>query len=193
MSPYLLVGETERLVIRPYELDDYEAWIEPYQQRLPSQHRHDDGWTDMSDYTYGMYQERVERFRKLAERDIAYIFGVFRKQDGACLGGVDLATLIRDEFQWARMGYALHNQYWRKGYGKEAASKLLDIAFYELRFHRVEVQINEDNAASIGLAKSIGMEYECTRKGFIYEFNEWTDSMIFYKNTDNPAPPIYGV
>ncbi len=34
---------------------------------------------------------------------------------------VDFSTLARDDFQWGgRIGYTIHNQYWRIGYGKEA-------------------------------------------------------------------------
>ncbi|KAB2330808.1 GNAT family N-acetyltransferase [Cytobacillus depressus] len=96
---------------------------------------------------------------------------------------VDFSTLARDDFQWGRIGYTIHNQYWRKGYGKEAVNEALKIAFKYLNFHRIEAHINIDNSASINLAESVGMEYECTRKGFIFEFGEWTDNLIYFKNS----------
>ncbi|MGZ9585715.1 GNAT family N-acetyltransferase [Paenibacillus marinisediminis] len=189
MTPFNIAGETERLIIRPYELGDYSNWLEQLHKRKLAVHKHDSGWQNMSGYTEEQYQARVEHFQKLAADDVAYVFGIFRKKDGVSLGGVDVATLIRGEFQWARMGYALHNQHWGQGYGKEAASKLLELALMELKFHRIEAHINIDNPASIALAKSIGMEFECTRKGFIYEFGAWTDNLIYVKNADDPAPP----
>jgi [ribosomal protein S5]-alanine N-acetyltransferase len=59
----------------------------------------------------------------------------------------------------------------------------LNIAFNPLKYHRVEAHINLDNSVSIKLAESAGMEFECKRKGFIFEFGEWTDNLIYYKNS----------
>ena len=58
----------------------------------------------------------------------------------------------------------------------------LAIAFQHLKFHRIEAHINLDNAPSVKLAESVGMECECIRKGFIYEHDEWTDHLVYYKN-----------
>lgn len=33
------------------------------------------------------------------------------------------------------------------------------------------------------LAESIGMKFECMRKGYIYECGEWTDHLVYYKNS----------
>lgn len=104
---------------------------------------------------------------------MAYVFGVFRKLDHKHIGKVEFCTIIRDEFQWGLIGYRLHNQFWQKGYGKEAVKEALNIAFKNLHFHRIEAHINVDNTPSIKLAESVGMEFECTRKGFIFEFGEW--------------------
>ncbi len=96
---------------------------------------------------------------------------------------IDFSTIARDEFQWGRIGYTIHNQYWRKDYGKEAVKEAFNIAFTHLDFHRIEAHINIDNTPSIRLAESVGMQFECIRKGFIYEFDEWTDNLIYYKNS----------
>jgi [ribosomal protein S5]-alanine N-acetyltransferase len=177
-------SQTERLIVRPLKKADYENWLNEYEKRLPSQHRHDKGKIDMTECTKAWFDSLVDKHQELALEDIAHILGVFRKADGIHLGMVDFSTLARDEFQWGRIGYTIHNQYWRKGYGKEAVQEALNIAFNHLKFHRIEAHINLDNSASINLAESIGMKYECTRKGFIFEFGEWTDNLIYYKNAN---------
>lgn len=175
-------SKTERLEIRPLTTGDYESWLQGFTNRQPSQHRHDVGRTDMSDCTTEWFSHLVAKHQELALEDIAYIFAVFRKQDGAHIGMIDFSTLERDDFQWGRIGYTIHNQFWNMGYGKEAVKEALDIAYGQLDYHRIEAHINTDNEASIQLAKSVGMEYECTRKGFIFEFGEWTDNLIYFKN-----------
>ncbi|WP_080146949.1 GNAT family N-acetyltransferase [Marinilactibacillus piezotolerans] len=177
------VSETERLVIRPLQETDYENWLNEFENRKPSKHRHDQGKIDMSVCTSEWFDNLVDKHQNLADIDSAYIFGVFRKKDGTHIGMVDFSTLERGEFQWGRIGYTIHNQYWRKGYGKEAVREALYIAFNHLKFHRIEAHINLDNIASISLAESVGMEYESTRKGFIFEFGEWTDNLVYFKNS----------
>ncbi len=60
-----------------------------------------------------------------------------------------------------------------------------DIAFKELGFHRLEAHINLDNIASQKTAEVAGMQFECIRKGFIYEYDAWTDNVIYVINNTN--------
>lgn len=175
-------SETERLVIRPLQNEDYENWLHEFESRFPSRHRHDPGKIDMSDCTPEWFEQLVERHQELARTDAVYIFGVFRKEDGTHLGMIDIATLAREPFQWASFGYTIHNQHWRQGYGQEAVCEVLRMAAADLKFHRLEAHINVDNTPSIKLAERAGLEFECLRKGFIFENEEWTDHLVYYKN-----------
>ena len=178
------ISDTDRLVIRPLKKDDYENWLNEFKKRLPSQNRHDLGKLDMSECTLQWFHHLVDKHQELALSDAEYIFGVFRKEDGTHLGMIDFSTLARGEFQWGRIGYTIHNHHWRKGYGKEAVKEALNIAFKYLKYHRIEAHINLDNNPSIQLAQSVGMEYECIRKGFIFENEEWIDHLVYYKSLD---------
>ncbi|AIF42842.1 GNAT family acetyltransferase [Virgibacillus sp. SK37] len=176
-------SETERLIIRPLQNQDYERWMEGFRKRLPSQHKYDGNKMDMRGWTPRKFSEDVvAKLQRLADRDEAYVFGVFRKTDQKHIGKVELSTIMRDEFQWGLLGYTIHNQYWRNGYGKEAVKEALSLAFKDLHFHRIEAHINIDNKPSIKLAECAGMKFECVRKGFIYEFEEWTDNLVYFMN-----------
>jgi [ribosomal protein S5]-alanine N-acetyltransferase len=183
LNTFNYVAESERLVVRPLKEEDYKNWLNEFNNRLPSQHRHDKGKIDMSECTEEWFTNLVKKHQELALTDIAHVFGIFRKDNGTHLGMVDFSTLARDDFQWARIGYTIHNQHWRKGYGKEAVREALNIAFKDLNFHRIEAHINVDNTASMNLAESVGMKFECKRKGFIFEFGEWTDNLVYYINS----------
>ncbi|MBB6452667.1 RimJ/RimL family protein N-acetyltransferase [Salirhabdus euzebyi] len=178
------VSTTNRLIIRPLKFEDYKNWLHAFKNRFPSQHRYDEGRIDMSECTYEWYSALVAKHQYLALNDVAYVFGVFRKRDGAHLGMVDFSTLARSNFQWGRIGYGIHNQYWGNGYGKEAVKEALNIGFSHLHFHRIEAHINLDNIVSKKLAESVGMKFECIREGFIHEFGEWTDNLVYYVNAN---------
>ncbi len=174
--------ETDRLIIRLLEEEDYSSWLTQYENRLPSQHKYDEGKIDMSICTKEWFRDLVAEHFQMAVDDKVYIFGVFRKDDNAHIGFVDFSTIMRREFQWARFGYTIHNQFWKHGYGKEAVKAAIDLAFEKLNYHRIEAHINIDNVASIKLAESVGLVYECTRKGFIFENNHWTDHLVYVIN-----------
>ncbi|WP_037985859.1 GNAT family N-acetyltransferase [Thalassobacillus devorans] len=179
----MLQSETERLILRPLQNEDYEQWLEGFRNRLPSQYKYDGDGIDVDAWTQQKFNDVVARYKRLAERDELYVFGVFRKSDQKHIGSVEFSTIMRDEFQWGMLGYRIHNQFWKQGYGREAVKEGLSIAFRDLNFHRMEAHINVDNSPSIRLAESAGMDYECTRKRFIYEENDWTDNLIYYMNT----------
>lgn len=183
MERFTYKTETERLIIRPYIKEDYSNWLTQFENRMPSQHKYDDGKIDMSICTEEWFSDLVDNHQQMALDDKVFVFGVFRKEDNAHLGAIDFSTIMRDDFQWARIGYTIHNQFWRKGYGNESVKAAIILAFEELKYHRIEAHINLDNNPSIKLAEGVGMKFECIRKGFIYEFDEWTDNLIYFINS----------
>lgn len=98
---------------------------------------------------------------------------------------IDIVTIRRDNFQWGECGFFIHNQFWNNGYAYEAINKIIEVANKKLNFHRLEAHVNLDNTPSLNLLKKLNFEYECTRKGFIFEFGEWTDNHIYFINLHN--------
>ncbi|MFP7171571.1 GNAT family N-acetyltransferase [Terribacillus sp. 7520-G] len=172
-------ANADGILIRPLSKADYSKWFSGFSRRKFSQHPHDPGLPDMTGCTATWFSALVDKHQQLAADDKAYVFAVFRQADGAHLGMIDFSTLARDDFQWGRIGYTIHNQYWGNGYGKAAVRLALEAAMTELRYQRVEAHINLDNPQSIALAKSVGMRFECIRKGFIFENGQWTDHLVF--------------
>lgn len=185
MNRFRLAAESDQVMIRLHEEKDYENWYYHYQIRRPPQHKFDEGPLDLSRCTWEWFQAIVNQHQQLASQDISYVFGVFRRSDGAHLGVVDLSTLMRDHFQWGRVGYTIHNQFWRRGYAKESVRLLLKLAFHQLYFHRIEAHIDTENLPSVKVAQSAGMSLECVREAFLYDFNEWRNCYIYYQNKES--------
>lgn len=177
-------SETERLILRPLENDDYERWLEGFRNRLPKQYKHDEHKMDLDGWTQEKFNNVVNRHEQLAIQDDGYILSVFRKSDSKHLGMVGFWILMRREFQWGFLEYRIHNQYWQNGYGKESVKEGLNVAFKNLGFHRIEAHISIDNDPSIRLAERVGLSYECTRKQFIYESDCWADNLVYYMNAN---------
>lgn len=96
------------------EEEDYSSWLTQYENRLPSQHKYDEGKLDMSICTKEWFGDLVTKHHQMAEDDKVYVFGVFRKTDNMHIGFVDFSTIMREEFQWARIGYTIHNHFGEK-------------------------------------------------------------------------------
>lgn len=181
-NPDMLI-ETERLIIRPFVNDDYVNWYTQFDNRLPSQYKYDDGHPiDMISSTEEWFNDWINGFYECAIKDEMYILGIFRKEDGVNVGKIELIKILRMDYQWAMMGYSIHNQFWKEGYGTEGVLGATNSFFTDLGFHRIELHINMDNHPSIQLAERTGFLLECVRKEFSYEDNRWTDLLIYYKN-----------
>jgi len=77
------------------------------------------------------------------------------------------------------IGYALHPNYWGKGYMKETASKLIEYGFRKLNLHSIEANVSSDNLPSIRLLEKIGFRKEAYfRENFLFK-NEFKDSVIY--------------
>lgn len=171
--------ETERLILRPQEPGDYKSWSAGFAGRLPKQHPYDAGWVDLEAWDWYWFVEVCQRHQQWALMDRAYIFGVFSRETNQHLGNIDLSTIRREENQWANLGYSIHNQYQRQGFGKEAVRAALVAGFKELNYHRIEAAINLDNEPSVALVENVGMQKECVRSGFYYENEQWVDHLIY--------------
>ncbi|CAM3865657.1 GNAT family N-acetyltransferase [Alkalicoccus chagannorensis] len=181
-TSFTLYLETERLIVRPLENEDFHLWEEGFNERLPAQYKYDSEKLNLSEWTQNMFDEVVLHHRHLAERDEQYVLAVFTKTPFRHIGMVELATILRREFQWGSISYLIHNQFWHHGYGREAVKAGVDIAFQKLDYHRIEAHIAPDNLPSIRLAEDVGLRFECTREHFLYEFDQWNDNSIFFLN-----------
>jgi [ribosomal protein S5]-alanine N-acetyltransferase len=174
-----LAIETERLILRPLEPSDYESWYAGFSGRLPPQSKYDEGQICLEECDRDWFADLCDRHQKQALSDYAYIFGVFSKQTNQHLGFVDISTIQREEKQWANLGYSVHNQYCRQGFGKESVRATLTASFESLGYHRIEAAINLDNHPSIMLVQSVGLQKECVRRGFYFENEQWVDHVIY--------------
>ena len=79
----------------------------------------------------------------------------------------------------AELWYILHPAHWGHGYIPEAAQALLQLGFGELGLHRVAVDTDPRNHASIRVAQKLGMRQEAHFIENVFLKGEWCDSLIF--------------
>jgi RimJ/RimL family protein N-acetyltransferase len=81
------------------------------------------------------------------------------------------------------LGWILHKDYWKQGYGTEFAAVLIKFGFEKLNLHRIYVTCHADNYGSYRVMERNGMRREAhlikARKGFAGFRDEWQDELVY--------------
>lgn len=146
-SPVEPVLETERLILRPPTVDDFERWAEMMADPVAAQ------------FIGGVVPKPV------AWRIVTQVRGAW------ALTGISMFSVIEkarnvwigrvgpwQPFAWpgTEVGWGLHRDAWGKGYALEAAIAAMDYAFDSLGWTEVIHCINPENARSRALARRLG-------------------------------------
>jgi RimJ/RimL family protein N-acetyltransferase len=146
--------QTERLIIRPFTLDDAEAYLP-----LVSD-------PDVIRYTGEEPQTSVEAARGILAarplRDYAlHGFGrmaCIEKRSGRLIGFSGLKFL--EELQEVDIGYRFLPAYWGKGYATESAHAIMRHGTEERGISRIIGLVQPENAASANVLLKLGLGFE---------------------------------
>lgn len=145
--------QTQRLVLRPFALDDAEAmffnWAnDPQVTRfmLWSTHETIDTTRDILAEWVPMYKypDYYHWCITLNEEPIGAI-ELFIRNERSCVGEI---------------GYCIGQKWWKQGIMSEAAKAVVDFAFGTVGFNRIEAHHAVVNPGSGGVMKKCGMLYE---------------------------------
>lgn len=103
---------------------------------------------------------------------------------------VGFCRLGLDGVKAAKLGYAIRADEWGKGYATDAARTLTDFAFDTLGLHRVSAAMSPENAASVAVAKHLGMTYEGRIRDHVFTNGGWRDSLLYSVLEDEWRQPL---
>lgn len=102
-------------------------------------------------------------------------FLVCRVEDDAIAGVFTLSQIVRGVFQSAYLGYYALEPFAAQGYMGEGLQLTLHQAFAAMKLHRVEANIQPENAASIVLARRAGFRLEGYSPRYLKVAGRWRD------------------
>lgn len=100
---------------------------------------------------------------------------VCRIDDGAIVGVFVLSEIVRGFFHSAYLGYYALQPHAGEGYMTEAMPLVLRHAFLTMKLHRVEANVQPENAASIVLIKRSGFRLEGFSPRYLKVAGRWRD------------------
>lgn len=149
--------ETKRLILRKFTTDDFDA-VHNYASRAentlfmtwgPNTEKETQDYIDMS----------ISMSEEIPCTNCQY--AAVLKESGLLIGACNL-SLSGDE---GEVGWILHIDYWKQGYGPEMGKSMLQLGFDELNLHRIVAHCDAQNYGSYRVMKRIGMR----REGFFIE------------------------
>ena len=166
---------TERLILRPYEPDDFDAALAYWSRPDVTRYLYLDAFTRE---TFG---ERLSilmgRTELLDEGDVLTL-AIVPDGEGAVVGDVTLFWRSV-EHQSGEVGFILHPDHRGRGYAREASIALLEMGFDQMKLHRMIGRLDGRNAASAKVLSGLGMRQEAHLIENEWVKGEWTDEMVF--------------
>jgi len=167
------VFETERLVLRPFTLDDApdvarlagDPLIADTTAKLPHpyENKHAESWIGT----------HAEGFEKGTLLNVA----ITDREDGVLYGTTGLS--IRTEHRRAELGYWVGVPHWGNGYATEASRALVDWAFSDGNLNRVMARHMARNPASGRVMEKLGMRLEGTLRRHVSRGDDFDDIVIY--------------
>ena len=136
------------------------------------------GWTSAPE-TPARFARFVHRYAGGGREPQNAGFLVFRRDDDALVGVYNFSEIVRGAFQSAFLGYFAFAPLAGQGLMTEGLAAALDIAFRQLKLHRVEVNVQTNNTRSLALAERVGFSREGHSRRYLKIGGRWRDYVRF--------------
>jgi ribosomal-protein-alanine N-acetyltransferase len=162
--------ETERLRIRPFAIEDWQA-VHAYTSNA-------DVMTYLPEGQMTAVQTRQFVAEHMVEEARAYAVDLLALAEERLIGHILLHPWFSPRIY--EIGWALHPRYQRQGYTTEAAAALLRYGFETLRVHRVIATCQPENIPSWRVMEKLGMRREGHLRQCIQLHDEkWWDEYFY--------------
>jgi RimJ/RimL family protein N-acetyltransferase len=156
-------AETERMLLRPYSLDDFDAFHDMHSRDDVARYL---PWETRDEQAS---REALQRHQTVVlEKDgDAITLAGFDKETGRLVG--EFILFLRSvQHRGGEVGYVLHPDAWGRGLATEGARAMLEIGFDLMGMHRIIARIEARNTGSAAVLERLGMRREA-----LLVKNEW--------------------
>jgi [ribosomal protein S5]-alanine N-acetyltransferase len=127
-------------------------------------------WIDPADDA-----RRFDAYLDRAGREDFECFLVRHRECGALVGFVNINNIVRGAFQSGYLGYAGFASHAGQGLMTAGLRAVVSTAFADLGLHRLEANIQPDNARSLGLVRRLGFRREGVSPRYLMVDGQWCD------------------
>lgn len=172
------VVETERLTLKILDATMAESVLQYYIENRaflqPWEPLRNDGF-----YTYETQFTSLTLDAQAMARGEMMRYWIYLKDGTDPIGTIALTNIIRGVFKSCFLGYKLSKNHSGKGYMTEAIEKIIEIAFQELKLHRIEAHIMPHNFKSRKSVEKLGFKEEGLSEKYLKINDKWEDHYRF--------------
>ncbi len=164
--------------LRPPQSSDWRAWAEVRASSRTFLKPWEPTWS-ASALTRTAYRQRLRLQARERRDNTGYRFFIFRRDDGALVGGVNLSNIQRGVAMSCSIGYWTGKAHTRQGLMSDAIDALLPFVFDKIALHRLEAACLPSNQASEGLLRKLGFRQEGYARAYLRIDGVWQDHLMF--------------
>lgn len=178
---------SERLVLRPPRLADYQAWASLRAESRSFLTPWEPLWPP-DDLTRNAFRRRLRRYQREAGDDLGHTYFLFLRENTTLVGGLTLANLRRGVTQTCSLGYWMGARFAGRGFMTEAVRCIASYVFDEMHLHRIEAACLPSNAASQRVLERCGFEREGQARHYLKINGHWADHLLYALLASDPRP-----
>ena len=172
--------KTERLILRPLELDDRErllsyvldneSWLAPWEPAHPEPY-----------FTLEGQGSILQNCGEDRRNGSGVLLGIFERGDRKqrLYGRISISGVVRGIWQNGFVGYSIAAERDGQGYMTEALKRVVRFGFTELELHRLQASIIPRNKASLRVLEKCRFRYEGRALRYLKINNVWEDHDLF--------------
>lgn len=172
----MIFAETERLILRRPRREDYDCFLRSWDD--PDMTR----YTGTKPHIARFIADLIEEMQTKQPGDITpqpwYQVTVARRDNEAVVGDIGIGFGVPGE-QQVELGYRIHPDHQRRGYGREAVAAIIDWLVEEHGIHRFVAIAATLNISSTALLRSLGFRQEGHFRQSFWCNGAWLDDDYF--------------
>ncbi|MEL6217275.1 MAG: GNAT family protein [Pseudomonadota bacterium] len=169
---------TERLLLRPPLLRDYEDWAGLREESRTFLEPWEPAWT-RDHLSQRAFRNRVSWAEKAIRQGDAVPLFLMLRETGRVVGGITLSNIRRQPAQAGTLGYWTGQVHTGNGYMTEALAALRDHAFAQLDLSRLEAACLPDNTPSRRLLERCQFKYEGVAQAYLQINGRWRNHVLY--------------
>lgn len=160
--------ETNRLIIRKFEENDLDEVFDYASNQEVMRYLPEDVFS----------KDDTRKFLKKNAYEKAEEYAVILKEENKVIGHIVFHPWYEPFKTW-EIGWVFNDKYHRRGFASEAALKILEYGFENLKLHRIIATCDPRNIASYKVMEKIGMRREGHNIKAVNINNEWLDEYFY--------------
>ncbi len=174
--------ESGDIGLRPLTRRDERAWSET---RRRNEHwlRPWDATSPVPGAGPSSYREMCRSLTRQAKAGTSLPFAITLREsvlrEPRFVGQLTVSSIVYGAFRSCTIGYWIDSAVAGRNITPTAVALAADYCFFELRLHRVEINIRPENAPSLRIVEKLGFRYEGERPRYLHIDGDWRDHLSF--------------